>query len=396
MNRRSWLSSLSVSAAGAPASLGVRVAASVGDLRLEAMPTLDIASGAWSGTFTLRHPGASRLAEALGLSGAPGWLGEGSLSLVAQLTATGARLVADRFELSAGATRVRGTLTVERGEAGANATGQVNAESLALPLPVAHAPDPLPASLLAGWRGSVKLNAGDILFGLVPLLQQVDATLAVSDGSLQVSGLSARLGGGTLTAAIGFDGRSAPPSATLRAQLSGSTITGPPFGLPVDLTGGAMDATVALNATGHSPAALLATLGGDIRFSVRDGTLSGIDMDSATGDLPDAAIEAALAGGSMGFDRLDVDARVDHGSLRISQAALRAGSGTMGMTGAIDLAGSSGDLRLALRPAVPDAPEIGLRLNGPLDSMRRIPELAAVVRWRTTARGAGGQPAPSR
>ena len=157
-----------------------------------------------------------------------------------------------------------------------------------------------------------------------------------------------------------------------------------------------MDATVALNATGHSPAALLATLGGDIRFSVRDGTLSGIDMDSATGDLPDAAIEAALAGGSMGFDRLDVDARVDHGSLRISQAALRAGSGTMGMTGAIDLAGSSGDLRLALRPAVPDAPEIGLRLNGPLDSMRRIPELAAVVRWRTTARGAGGQPAPSR
>ncbi len=384
---------LSVLAAGAPASLGVRVTASLGDLRLEAMPTLDLANGGWTGTLTLRHPGASRLAEALGLSGAPSWLGEGSFSLVAQLSATGNRLAADRFELAAGATRLQGTLAVERAEGGPNVTGQLAADSLALPLPLAHAPDPLPLALLQGWQGSVKLTAAQILFGLSPLLQQFDATLAIADGTLHVAGLTAKLGGGTLKAGFSFDASAEPPSAGLEASLAGATLSGPPFALPVDVSGGGIDATAALTATGHSPAALLATLTGEVGFSVHDGTLTGIDMDRATGDLPDDAIEAALSGGSMGFDRLDLDARIDHGSLRIKQAALRAASGTMGMTGSIDLAGSSGDLRLALHPAVPDPPEIGLRLNGPLDAMRRIPELASVVRWRAGARSTSPQPA---
>jgi hypothetical protein len=386
---------VSVLAAGAPTSLRVQVTASAGDLRLEAMPTLDAATGAWSGTLTLRHPGASRLAEALGLSGAPGWLGEGSFSLVAQLSAAGGRLAADRFELAAGATRLHGTLGVEQAEHGAEVAGQLVAESLALPLPLAHANDPLPVALLQGWQGSVKVGADEILFGLSPLLQRLDATVTVADGALRVAGLSARLGGGTLRAGFSFDAGAEPPAATLDASLAGATLSGPPFGLPVDLSGGGIDATVRLTATGHSPAALLATLGGTAGLSVHDGTLSGIDMDRATGDLPDDAIAAALSGGSMGFDRLDLEARIDHGSLRIGQAALRAASGTMGMTGGIDLAGSTADLRLALRPAVPDPPEIGLRLNGPLDAMRRIPELAAVVRWRAAARNPAPQTVPT-
>jgi hypothetical protein len=31
---------------------------------------------------------------------------------------------------------------------------------------------------------------------------------------------------------------------------------------------------------------------------------------------------------------------------------------------------------------VPDAPEIGLRLTGPLAAPRRLPELAPFLRWR--------------
>jgi hypothetical protein len=384
---------LSVLADGAPESLGVRVTASAGDLGLEAMPTLDLATGTWAGTLTLRHPGASRLAEALGLAEAAGWVGEGSFSLVAQVSGARNRLAADRFDLAAGATRLHGTLAVERAERGARVTGQLAAESLGLPLPLAHAPDPLPVGLLQGWGASVKLAADQVLFGLAPLFQHLDATVAVADGALRVTGLSAKLGGGTLRAGLSFDARAEPPAAALDASLTGATLSGPPFGLPVDLSGGVIDATVSLTAAGHSPAALLATLGGSAGFSVRDGTLAGIDLDRVGGDLPDEAIATALSGGSMGFDRMDLAARVDHGSLRISQAALRAASGTMGMTGSIDLAGATGDLRLALRPAVPDPPEIGLRLNGPLDAMRRIPELAAVVRWRAGARGATPPPA---
>jgi hypothetical protein len=39
-------------------------------------------------------------------------------------------------------------------------------------------------------------------------------------------------------------------------------------------------------------------------------------------------------------------------------------------------------LHLALLPAVPDPPEIGLRLAGPADAPERVPELAGAVRWR--------------
>jgi uncharacterized protein involved in outer membrane biogenesis len=383
---------LSVLAAGAPASLGVHVTAAIGDLRLEALPTLDLGSGIWNGTLTLRHPGASRLAEALGLPGAPAWLGEGSFSLVAQLSGNGARLTAERFELAAGATRAQGTLTFERGEPGPSVAGEVTAETLALPLPKAHATDPLPIDALLGWQGSVKLDAGQILFGLTPALHQFSATIALADGTLRVAGLSAKIGGGDLSGGFSLDASAEPPAAALQAHVVGATVSGPLFQLPVDVTGGVTDATIALTASGHSPAALLATLGGEMRLSVRDGSLAGIDMDRVPEDLPDEAVRAALSGGSTGFDRLDVTARADHGNLQITGAALRAVSGTMGMTGSVDLAGSAADLRLTLRPAVPDSPEIGLRLNGPLDSLRKIPELAAVVRWRAGERAAGLAP----
>ncbi len=165
----------------------------------------------------------------------------------------------------------------------------------------------------------------------------------------------------------------------------------PLFDLPLDLSAGGLDATLVLASAGYSPAALLATLTGAVRLSVQNGVLAGIDLDRATGDLPDDGISSALSGGSMAFDRLDVIARVDHGSIQMKEAQLRAVSGTIGITGSIDLPESAADLRLALRPAVPNPPEIGLRLNGPFDALRRIPELAAVTRWRATERAAAGQ-----
>jgi len=382
---------LQVLASGAPELLGLRIAANVADLRLEALPTLDLRSGKWSGTLTLRHPGAPRLAEALGIAGAPTWLGDGSFSLVAQVSAGDQRLAADNFELTAGALRAGGMLALQRTESGSTLTGRVTAETLPLPLPYPRASDPLPIGLLSGWQGSVKLEAGQILLGLSPALQRVAATLTLAEGMLRVEGLSARLGGGALTGSFSLDTSAQPPAAMLDAQLAGASLSGPLFGLPLDLTAGALDATASLTAAGYSPAALLATLGGGLSLSVRNGMLAGIDLDRATGDLPDAGIRQALSGGSMAFDRLDVTARADHGSLQMTEAALRAASGTIGITGSIDLPGAAADLRLALRPAVPDPPEIGLRLNGPFDALRRIPELAAVARWRTGERGGRGQ-----
>ena len=383
-----WQSPLTaqIQASGAPAALGLRVTAELADLRLEVLPTLDLGSGKWAGALTLHHPGAPRLAEALGIDGAPGWLGDGSFSLVAQLSAADQRIAADNFELAAGALRAGGMLAIQRAANGSTVTGQVTAETLPLPLPDLHAADPLPTAVLAGWQGSVKVEAGQVLLNQWPAAERVAATLSPAGGLLRIEGLSARVGGGTLSGAFSLDSGAEPPAATLAAALAGVAVSGPLFDLPLDLTAGALDAKLSLTAAGHSPAALLATLNGALRLAVQNGVLQGIDLDRATGDLAEGAVSSALAGGSMAFDRLDMTATADHGSVQMKQAELRAASGTIGITGSIDLPGGAADLRLALRPAVPNPPEIGLRLNGPFEALRRIPELAAVTRWRATER----------
>ncbi|WP_431268351.1 hypothetical protein [Dankookia sp. P2] len=50
-------------------------------------------------------------------------------------------------------------------------------------------------------------------------------------------------------------------------------------------------------------------------------------------------------------------------------------------SGAIDLGRAALDLRVAAQP-VADSAEVGLRLTGPVGAPRRLPELAAFLRWR--------------
>ncbi|MBV9782929.1 MAG: hypothetical protein JO264_03840, partial [Acidisphaera sp.] len=144
-----------------------------------------------------------------------------------------------------------------------------------------------------------------------------------------------------------------------------------------------------LLATGHSPAALLATLGGRVRLAARSGALSGFDLSRLRQSLgehaPDAALAAALAGGSSGFDRLDVVATVDHGVLTLDPSRLVGSDGDAVLSGSIDLPDGTAALRAALHAAVPDAPELGLLLSGKLDAPHRSPEFADVARWRTAA-----------
>jgi AsmA-like C-terminal region/AsmA family len=380
---------LQVTAAGSPQAVGLRVSADMADLRLDAQPTVDLQTGNWAGPITLRHPGAPRLAEALGIANATAWLGDGSLSLVAQVSRNGGRFAADSFEVTAGSLHATGTLAVQATPSGPSVTGRVAAETLPLPLPSLRSTDPLPFTWLTGWQAAVKLDAGRVLANQAPVLSQLSTTMTLADGLLQFEGLSAKPGGGLLDGTLSVDASEDTPAILLDAQLSDATIAGPLFDMPLDVTTGTLSASMSLSATGHSPAGLLATLGGAVNATIRHGTLVGVDLARATeggGDAPpaltDAAVNAALAEGTMPFDELDVVAQASLGAVRLDQTRLTAPSGTMLVTGTVDLTTAAADLRLALRPAVPVPPEIGLRLSGPIGALRRTPELADLARWR--------------
>ncbi|CAH2599472.1 AsmA family protein [Rhodovastum atsumiense] len=388
--RTFWLAPLMLqaTASGAPEALGLRISGELGDLRLEAQPTLDLSGRSAAGVLTLRHPGAPRLLESLGIGGTASWLGDGSLGLVARLSgqfAVGrpARWAADSFDLSAGGLHANGTLALEAdGTAPPLLSGRIVAETLPLPVPHPRSPEPLPIAALAGWRANLRLEAGRVLDGLTPVLEQAAATLSLAEGKLRLEGGTARLDGGTLGGSASLDVGGTVPALAVQATLTGATVDGPLFGLPVDLVTGRVDAGLSLEASGYSPAALLATLSGEARVTAMDGTLTGFSLASATGGLPEAALRTALSGGTTAFTRLDLALRARRGVMEVTEARMTGASGAVTLGGSVDLGGSTADLRFGLLPAVADPPVVGLRLNGPLDQLKRSAEMAAVVRWR--------------
>ncbi|MBV9736157.1 MAG: AsmA family protein, partial [Acidisphaera sp.] len=285
---------LQIEAAGSPAALGLRIGLDFADARLEAQPTINLPGRSWSGPLTLRHPGAPRLLEALGLRGAPSWIGDGSLALVAQLVGSPGRLAADSFDLRAGALHAGGQLTLERTEGGPRLGGRISAETLPLPDPNIRSPEPLPLPALRGWEASVRVEAGHVLAGLAPVLEQAAATVVLSDGTLRLDGLTGRLGGGRLAGTLVLEAAAEPPRLALQASLAGASVSGPSLDLPFDIVAGVLDGSLDLLATGHSPAALLATLGGRVRLAARSGALSGFDLSRLRQSLGEHAPDAAL------------------------------------------------------------------------------------------------------
>ncbi len=368
--------------AGPAPAVVTRLALDLGDLRIAAEPTIDLQAQNASGSLTMRHPGAPRLAELLGLNGAPAWLGDGSFALVARLAASPGKLAASSLDVSAGSLRATGQLALDFSGVPHRLTGRIEADMLPLPVPYARSPEPLPIPSLRGWQANIALQAATVLANGAPLLDKALATLVVANGTGRLDGLSARLGGGLLTGAVSLDTTSEPRRVAASLALSRATIERPLLGLPIDLVAGMIEGELQLTAAGNAPAGLLATASGTLHAVADTGTLAGLALAPASGDLSEAAIRAGLAGGTTPFDRLDLDAKLDRGQLDLTMLKIEAPSGRIAITGAIDLPNASVALHVAARPTVPDPPEIGLTLTGPLASPVRTPELAGLARWR--------------
>ncbi len=380
---------LRLSGGGPPEAVALRAEGDLGSLRIETAATLDARARRGTGTLTLRHPGAPRLLALLSGADVTDWLGEGSFSLIASLAGQlggTPTLTADRFDLVAGTLRLRSQLALALAAPRPRLTGRIAAERLPLPTPALRGATPLGLDRLALLDADLALEAARLEpLGWTPL-DAVSTALRLEAGTLRLDNLQARLAGGALRGSLRVEGAASPPRLALDAMLDDATIGEPLLGLPLDLGAGRVEAEAALRATGHSMAALAATLGGQAALTIHDGMLIGADLAAlqaaAAWPTPDQALRAALAGGATAFERLEVKASLAEGRIALSSASLAAeGGGTATASGTIDLARLALDLRLAARP-VAEAPEIALRLTGPLAEPRRLPELAPFLLWR--------------
>ncbi|RAI59233.1 AsmA family protein [Roseicella frigidaeris] len=379
---------LRLAANGVPEALALRAEGDLGALRAEAGGTLDTVQRRGSGTLTLRHPGAPRLLAPL-LGEAVAWLGPGSFSAILGLAGQGRTVTAEHLDLVAGGFRGRGQVALALDGPRPRLTGRFAAETLPLPELTLRGTEPLRLDRLGALDAELALEAARIEALGRPVLEQAAGTLRLAEGSLRLEGLQARLGGGTLKGALTVDGAVAPPRLGLEATLADAIITGPLLDLPLDLSAGRAEGQVRLAASGHSMAALLATLDGEATVALRDGMLLGFDLpalQAAAGitDLrpAEAAMRRALAGGATAFERLEGVLRLAEGRAVLDGTRLLTeGAGEAVASGGIELGRGALDLRIGARP-VAEAPEIGLRLTGPAGAPQRLPELAAFLRWR--------------
>ncbi len=389
--------SLDAAAAGPPGALHLSVKATAGDLRLTAAPVVDLGTGAWQGVVTLRHPGAAELIAALGLGDASSWLGEGSLSLIAEAKGDPYGWTLDDFRLIAGALTAGGSLGAADGPNGPHLTGTIHLATLPLPLPAAGERAPLPLGLLAGWQGDLRFTAGKVLAGPRTVLSDAAGEVSAADGVLSVEANGQPPGGGAVTSVLRIDAKAAPPVVRLGAAFGGVRLAGGLFRTPLDIVAGTVSGKLALAGKGSSPAALEATLAGSAELTGENGTVAGVSLGGvrtvlAAADGPDTekSLAVSLSGGSTEFTRLSLAASGSAGRFALTRAELAGNDGTMSATGSVDLPARSENLRLALVAApkgAPEvvapkgAPEVVLRLVGPVAMPDRLIEATEVLHW---------------
>ena len=221
-----------------------------------------------------------------------------------------------------------------------------------------------------------------------PALRDATVTLSVADDRLRLEDFVAKLGSGTVSGSVTVDAAAKPPALAVEARVGDVAINGPLDNAPIDLLSGRADASMRLAASGYSPSAILATLDGRVTLTVHDGTMSGFDLfrlkqviEKSDPKSVEATASEALRSGATGFDLLEMGASIAHGDLVLEAGSLNGIAGEAQVSGGVNLAGQTLDVRIALQPALPSPPEVAIHLTGQVDQPKRATELAGLARW---------------
>ncbi|WP_237051558.1 AsmA family protein [Magnetospirillum sp. ME-1] len=374
--------------------------------------------GRLAGNASLRAAGFAQAMRTL----APGYRprGNGELSITGRVEASSGQLAIDEFQARAGEAILGGkaTLALEgRPRLTASLSGNAIALDPFLPaegkdkadepkprrrtgyaapppppvIPAALSPDgawsrtPLDLGWLQALDADLGLEAKSVSLERWRL-DQVRAHLGLARGVLDLDRLSGRLLGGELAAA----GRMAANAMTLSATLKDADLAQiRPAAGGLRLEKGRMGGEMRLAAAGTSPAALAASLSGNGKVLVADGEVSGFDlaaMDARMRNMENLGsllglVQAGLSGGSSRFSSLSGTFTAEKGIVASRDLALVAeGGGATGIA-TIDLPKDTISSRIAFRLAAPDAPALGLRLEGPLAAPVKAVDINDLQRW---------------
>lgn len=411
-----------ITAAGPAEALHSEARLDLDDLRIEAQSDADLRAGRVQSILTARHPGVPRLLAALGLPApqAQAWLGSGSLAIWAHAALSAdAGMTISAFNLTAGALLAEGSFAAN----GASGLPQLRLSSASIPLPelpvIAALLRPAPELSLQG--DNLTLLRRDQVWA-----QNAALELTASGGAAAVNLRRADALGGKLVGEAAMDGTAAPPRLALRGGLIGAALPPRPLGWKLDVSAARLGVVADLAGTAASPAGLRNSLAGEVRVTLADATLSGIDLARAARTLADPPgqarrnLTAALSGGATKAVSADATFTLAAGKAALNgrldtapdtaragpapaakpagapQAADDGSGAASGMGGAIlggqiDLARGTVALSLDLV-----APQASLVLSGPLAGPDRRLQLPAAAKPARVGKKAPPRPARPR
>jgi len=259
--------------------------------------------------------------------------------------------------------------------------------------------DPFEAGDLGAISGHIAIKAGEVALTSKLSARDVHAVVDLHDSELTVSEIDGALAGGRVAGDFGFargeEGMTTHGHLKL-VDLEAAELLGgvrPPVS-------GRLSAELELAGSGRSPIALVGSLKGGGKLTLRDGSIARFDpgaFDAVTRavdqGLPiDATrigerMEAALAVGGLPIVLAQGSIDAGLGQLRLVDLSVQAKGAEFVLVGSIDLTQGAIDARLVLSdPKAADGqagrrPDILVALKGPLDAPKRTLEVTSLANW---------------
>ncbi len=240
-------------------------------------------------------------------------------------------------------------------------------------------------SVLSEFDGTLALTATGLEAGALHLTDPaLEAQL--TEGAVDLTGLSGRLFGGTLGASGRFDTGEGRPTVQLSLNLVGADLAEAlQATVGISEFSGLLDFGLEADTVGGSIAELVGNLNGGGLFAARDGQVLGIDLaetaaglDSLTDPLEFLDLQQqTLTAGSTGFAALNATFQVTDGVATTDDVRLVGQDGVATGRGVFDLSRWQIDLTTDFDlTGMPEAPTFGVRLIGPPHDPERVLQTA--------------------
>ncbi len=341
--------------------------------------------------------------------------GEGALpaAFTGRVALADDTLTLNEIEATVAGTNVRGTLDVSlaaphrlQGALEADTVDGAGLIAAAIGLPDATAREgaawtwsgaPFGPGSFGDYAGKVALKIHRV--ALLPRLtaRQFSATVRVGKDEFVLEDFAAALNSGTVNGSLSFksgDNGLAVKTKIALADIESAKLLPAAARPPVT---GALGVSLALESSGLSPIALIGSLHGSGRLTMKNATFAGLNpraFDAVTdvvdaglsikGDEISNVVRKALESGQLAAEHAEGDLTVTAGLLRLADFTAKGSAADLSLTSTLDLTDGTIDARLVLSGSEASGrPDIFMSLKGPVTSPAREIDVSALTGWLT-------------